>query len=141
MAKRSPESRKLERLTDKDMKIINGPIIGDPVDANVTFPIRQAVAKADKAGIAYHDRSIRPEGRQPDDKNASIARDYLIYIEYGKLLSKIKTGKSFISKYYPEYKTNRQIAIKEVGVFFGIGFKSAEAAINRTKKLQTIKSK
>ena len=135
MVKSNSGSGKLERLTNKDIKIINGPVIGDPKDINLKFPIREAVSKANKEDAAYYSRSIRPEGRQQDDKNASIARDQAIFIEYGKHLAKLRGRKVPVDEYLLGYKTNRQIAIKEAGMHFGIGFKSAEAAINRAKKL------
>lgn len=135
MAKRNPESKKLERLTNKDMMVVNGPALGDPVAVDAAFPIREAIRNANTADAARLGSSVRSEGRQPDDRNASLCRDSLIYIEYGKLLSKPKKVSAFISEYTSGYKTNRQIAIKEAGKLFGIGYKSAEAAINRAKKL------
>ncbi|WP_310445929.1 hypothetical protein [Thiobacillus sp.] len=138
---------KRKPLSTDNMKVVFGGTFGDPApksklktaidqaDELDTIrrrekPTRDELAAAAKSGDlsesdAEHLRRLAldmalPAGRPADSKNATLARDGLIYFEFGKLLGK---------------GLEKPVAEARVGKMFGLGTKAVQAALTRTRKL------
>lgn len=138
---------KRKPLSTDNMKVVFGGVFGDPAHKNKLQtgieqanekdaarrrdkPTSEELAAAAKSGnLSKSDgehlsrRALgiaRPAGRPSDSKNATLARDLLIYLEFGKLLGK---------------GIEKPVAEMRVARMFDLGVKAVQAALTRQRKL------